>query len=136
MDVPLEFIRPPLDWHALAPEITLLAVGTLLTLVDIIWDDKSKQAMPTLAGVGLLATLIPILTLAVDGTTCPQPEPPFRAIWTLVCCVGGFRRWSLAYRICMRVCGSAQSQSAEAEERGCRLYSFSSGIVFIPVGTP
>ena len=61
MDVPLEFIRPPLDWHALAPEITLLAVGTLLTLVDIIWDDKSKQAMPTLAGVGLLATLIPIL---------------------------------------------------------------------------
>jgi len=68
VDVALEFIRPPLDWHALAPEITLLAVGTLLTLVDIIWDDKSKQAMPTLAGVGLLATLIPILTLAVDGT--------------------------------------------------------------------
>lgn len=69
MDAPLDFIRPALDWHALAPELTLLAVGTLLTVVDIIWDDKSKQVMPTLAGVGLLATLVPILTLAVDGTT-------------------------------------------------------------------
>ena len=68
MEALLAFTRPPLDWHALAPELTLLAVGTLLTLVDIIWDDKSKQVMPTLAGVGLLASLVPILTLAVDGT--------------------------------------------------------------------
>ena len=68
MEALLAFSRPALDWHALAPELTLLAVGTLLTVVDIIWDDKSKQVMPTLAGVGLLATLVPILTLAVDGT--------------------------------------------------------------------
>ncbi len=64
----LAFVRPPLDWHALAPELVLLAVGTLITVIDIIWDDKAKQAMPTIAGVGLLATLIPILTLATDGT--------------------------------------------------------------------
>ena len=68
MDVLLAFSRPALDWHALAPELTLLAFGTLITVVDIIWDDRSKQAMPTLAGMGLLATLVPILTLAVDGT--------------------------------------------------------------------
>ena len=68
MDVLLAFTRPALDWHALAPELTLLAFGTLITVVDIIWDDRSKQAMPTLAGMGLLATLVPILTLAVDGT--------------------------------------------------------------------
>ena len=52
MEALLAFSRPALDWHALAPELTLLAVGTLLTVVDIIWDDKSKQVMPTLAGVG------------------------------------------------------------------------------------
>ena len=68
MEALLAFTRPPLDWHALAPELTLLAVGTILTLVDIIWDEKSKQVMPTLAGVGLLAGLVPILTLALDGT--------------------------------------------------------------------
>jgi len=68
MEVLLAFSRPALDWHALAPELTLLAFGTLITVVDIIWDDRSKQAMPTLAGIGLLATLLPILTLAVDGT--------------------------------------------------------------------
>jgi NADH-quinone oxidoreductase subunit N len=67
MEAPLEFIRPPLDWHALAPELVLLIVGTIITLVDIIWDDKSKQVMPTLTGVGILAAVVPILTLAADG---------------------------------------------------------------------
>lgn len=64
----IEFIRPALDWHALAPELTLLAVGTLVTVADIAFDDRIKRLMPTLAGVGLLATLVPILTLALDGT--------------------------------------------------------------------
>ena len=63
----LAFVRPHLDWHALAPELTLLAVGTIVTVADIALDDKAKRIMPTLTGVGLLATLVPILTLAVDG---------------------------------------------------------------------
>ncbi len=63
----LAFVRPALDWHALAPELTLLAVGTLVTVADIAFDDKARRLMPTLAGVGLLATLVPILTLAVDS---------------------------------------------------------------------
>lgn len=62
------FVRPALDWHALAPELTLLAAGTLVTVADIIFDDRIKRLMPTLAGVGLLAVLVPILTLAIDGT--------------------------------------------------------------------
>ena len=61
------FVRPDLDWHALAPELTLLAVGTLVTVADIAFDDKAKRIMPTLTGVGLLVTLVPILTLAADG---------------------------------------------------------------------
>ncbi len=68
----LAFVRPDLDWHALAPELTLLAVGTLVTVVDIALDDKAKRIMPTLAGIGLLVTLVPILTLAVDGAERPM----------------------------------------------------------------
>ncbi len=63
----LAFVRPDLDWHALAPELTLLAVGTLVTVADIAFDDRAKRLMPTLAGAGLLITLVPILTLAADG---------------------------------------------------------------------
>ena len=47
MDVLLAFTRPSLDWHALAPELTLLAFGTLITIVDIIWDDRSKPVSYT-----------------------------------------------------------------------------------------
>ena len=68
----LAFVRPDLDWHALAPELTLLAVGTLVTVADIALDDKAKRMMPTLAGIGLLVTLVPILTLAVDGAERPM----------------------------------------------------------------
>ena len=68
----LAFVRPALDWHALAPELTLLGVGTLVTVADIAFDDRAKRIMPMLAGVGLLVTLIPILTLAADGAERPM----------------------------------------------------------------
>lgn len=64
----LAFERPPIDWHAVAPELTLLAVGALLTLVDVVLLERGRKLMPALAGLGVLATLVPILTLAVDGT--------------------------------------------------------------------
>lgn len=63
-----EFARPFIDWHAVAPELTFLAVGAILTLVDVFWLEKGRKYMPALAGLGLLVTLIPILTLAADGT--------------------------------------------------------------------
>jgi NADH-quinone oxidoreductase subunit N len=67
MDSALAFTRPAIDWHAFAPEMVLLGAALLLLIVDIIWDDKAKQIMPTIAGFGLLASMVPILTLAVDG---------------------------------------------------------------------
>jgi NADH-quinone oxidoreductase subunit N len=67
MDTMLAFTRPTIDWHAFGPEVVLLGAALLLLIVDIIWDEKSKQIMPTIAGFGMLASLIPILTLAVDG---------------------------------------------------------------------
>ncbi|MBT5139841.1 MAG: NADH-quinone oxidoreductase subunit N, partial [Acidimicrobiaceae bacterium] len=62
-----DFVRPPIDWHAASPELTLLAFGVLLTLMDIVWLERGRKWAPALASIGLLATMIPIITLAVDG---------------------------------------------------------------------
>ncbi|MBK5223641.1 MAG: NADH-quinone oxidoreductase subunit N [Acidimicrobiia bacterium] len=64
----LAFERPPIDWHAVAPELTLLAVGALLTILDVVLLERGRKFMAAAAGLGLLLPLIPILTLAVDGT--------------------------------------------------------------------
>ena len=64
----LAFQRPPIDWHAAAPELTLLAFGALLTVVDIAWLRRGRAAMSALASIGLLAAMVPVLTLAWDGT--------------------------------------------------------------------
>ena len=60
---------PTIDWHALAPEIVLSLGGCLLILLDAVKLDRAKAYMPALANLVLLGSLIPILTLAVDGQT-------------------------------------------------------------------
>ena len=62
------FERPAIDWHALAPEIVLLSVGVLITLLDILFLEKARPYMAALSGLGILATAIPLLTLGIDGT--------------------------------------------------------------------
>ena len=62
-----DFVRPPIDWHAAAPELTLLTFGALLTMMDIGWLERGRKAAAPLASIALLATMIPILTLAADG---------------------------------------------------------------------
>jgi NADH-quinone oxidoreductase subunit N len=64
----LAFERPAIDWHAIAPELVLLTAGCLITLVDIVFLEKARPYTAALAGIGLLATAVPLLTLAVDGT--------------------------------------------------------------------
>src|SRR3954467_2145381 len=63
------FSAPTLDWHALAPEIILTATIVLVLLVDLFTPDHDKWLTSAIAGLGLLASLVPILTLAVDGDT-------------------------------------------------------------------
>ena len=62
------WVQPNVDYHALAPEIVLAAGIVVLLLVDLLLDDRQKWATSSIAGLGLLAALIPVLTLAVDGT--------------------------------------------------------------------
>lgn len=66
--VVLSFQRPAIDWHAVAPELILLGVGAGITLVDIVFLEKARPYVGALAGLGILATLVPVLTLALDGT--------------------------------------------------------------------
>ena len=61
------FERPDLDWHALAPELVLLGFGALLTTLDAVFLERGRKLTSALAGVGLLAALIPVITLALDG---------------------------------------------------------------------
>ncbi|MEE2682877.1 MAG: NADH-quinone oxidoreductase subunit N [Actinomycetota bacterium] len=62
-----EFNRPPIDWHAVAPELCLLGGGATITLIDVIWREKGRTVTSALTGLFLLAPLIPILTLAIDS---------------------------------------------------------------------
>ena len=61
------FDAPTIDWHGLAPEVTLVAVTVILFLVDMTLLERAKRLIPALTGIGLLVTLIPILTLSLDG---------------------------------------------------------------------
>ena len=63
----LAFERPAIDWHAVAPELTLLGFGALLTLVDIVWLERGRAVVSALASFGLLASMVPVVTLAWDG---------------------------------------------------------------------
>jgi NADH-quinone oxidoreductase subunit N len=60
---------PYLDYHALAPEIILTAVALIVLVVDLVWREHARNIVPQIAGIGLLVALIPVLTLAEDGTT-------------------------------------------------------------------
>jgi NADH-quinone oxidoreductase subunit N len=57
---------PTIDYHALAPEIVLAGVVCAVLLLDLFVDETRKWLTGTVAGFGLLAAMLPVLTLAVD----------------------------------------------------------------------
>ena len=61
------FKAPYFDYHALAPEIVLTSVIVIVLVVDLIVDETKKFVVTQIAGFGVLASLIPIVTLAADG---------------------------------------------------------------------
>lgn len=63
------FERPPIDWHAVAPELVLLIGGALVTLIDLIWLDRARRWIPTLTTFVFLGAMIPIATLWESGVT-------------------------------------------------------------------
>jgi NADH-quinone oxidoreductase subunit N len=61
------FDRPVVDWHALAPDLVVVGVLCVVLVADLFLPEDRKALLPSLAGLGLLGALIPVLTLAVDG---------------------------------------------------------------------
>ena len=61
------FDRPVVDWHALAPELVVVGVLSVVLVADLFLPEDRTALLPSLAGLGLLGALIPVLTLAVDG---------------------------------------------------------------------
>jgi NADH-quinone oxidoreductase subunit N len=62
-----DFVRPTLDFHSLAPELVLVGALVVVLFVDLFAREDQKWALPSVAGLGLLAALVPVITLAVDG---------------------------------------------------------------------
>jgi NADH-quinone oxidoreductase subunit N len=62
------FVRPPIDWHALAPELVLVGAIVIALLVDVSTPDGSRWTASSIAGIGFLAAMVPVLTLGLsDG---------------------------------------------------------------------
>ncbi|MEJ5253997.1 MAG: NADH-quinone oxidoreductase subunit N [Acidimicrobiales bacterium] len=57
---------PTVDFHALAPEIVVVATISLLILLDLFGGERNKWTQPSVAGIGLLIAGIPVVTLAYD----------------------------------------------------------------------
>ncbi len=64
---------PHFDYHALAPELILTAAALLILIVDLVLPRTWKWLVASLAGAGILAALVPVLTLSVT----PGPRELF-----------------------------------------------------------
>ena len=61
------FDAPSIDFHAFAPELVVLGTLLVVLFVDLVFEERGSWSTPTLSGIGLLAAMVPVLTLAVDG---------------------------------------------------------------------
>ena len=60
-------MTPHFDFHALAPEIILSATIIIVLIADLLFADRERWQSPRIATVGVLAALVPVITLAIDG---------------------------------------------------------------------
>jgi len=59
--------NPVFDWHALAPEIIVVATIAVVLVADLIVPDRDAWQSSRIASIGVLAALVPVITLAADG---------------------------------------------------------------------
>jgi NADH-quinone oxidoreductase subunit N len=58
---------PYFDYAALAPELILTAAIVVVLVADLLFEEREKYRTSTLAGLGCLAALVPVLYLAGNG---------------------------------------------------------------------
>lgn len=56
------------DWHAIAPEVILGCAILVVLLVDLVLPNRAKWTLPGISSVGLLLSLVPLITLAAGDT--------------------------------------------------------------------
>jgi NADH-quinone oxidoreductase subunit N len=59
---------PVFDWHALAPDLILVGTIVVVLIADLLLPEREAWRTSTIAALGLLAALVPIATLAYEGT--------------------------------------------------------------------
>ncbi len=64
----MPFTPPSLDYHGLAPEIILTLVLAIVLVADLFLDSSRKWLLSNIAAFGLVAAMVPILTLALSDT--------------------------------------------------------------------
>ncbi|MGI8983935.1 MAG: NADH-quinone oxidoreductase subunit N [Acidimicrobiales bacterium] len=64
----MPFTPPTLDYHGLAPEIVLMMVIAVVLVADLFLDQSRKWLLPNIAAFGLVAAMVPILSLALSDT--------------------------------------------------------------------
>ncbi len=60
------FTQPTIDYYGLAPELILAAAVCAVLVIDLFTPERSKWLLSTVAGVGLLAAFIPVVTLGLS----------------------------------------------------------------------
>ena len=63
----MPFHAPHVDYHALLPEIILTATIVVVLIADFFFEDRQRWQTSRIASIGVLAALVPVLTLAADG---------------------------------------------------------------------
>ncbi len=64
----MPFTPPTLDYHGLAPEIILTLVIAVVLVADLFLDQSRKWLLSNIAAFGLVAAMVPILSLALSDT--------------------------------------------------------------------
>jgi len=72
-----DFVRPRVDYHALAPELILASGICLVLMVDLFVSEQRKWITSTIAGLVLLLATLPLVTLATTGDLDVQARSMF-----------------------------------------------------------
>src|SRR3954464_4557323 len=62
-------MNPGWDFHAIAPIIIISATIVLVLIADFFFEYRGRFQTQQIASFGVLAAMIPVITLAVDGST-------------------------------------------------------------------
>jgi NADH-quinone oxidoreductase subunit N len=62
-------VNPGWDFHAIAPEIIISATIVVVLIADFFFEHRRRFQTSQLATFGVLAAMVPVVTLAVDGGT-------------------------------------------------------------------